>query len=95
MIGVTYDMAVKPVHIDNSTAWTQSGSSRSRQPATARFRGDAYGDMVVDTAKARPAPGPGGLRRLLWYGRHLKPTPAAYALQTEAELCEASGPSGP
>ncbi|MDE0516604.1 MAG: formate dehydrogenase, partial [Acidimicrobiaceae bacterium] len=52
---------------------------------------DTYGDVVVDTAKAReayrewlamtrPAPGPGGLRRPLWYARPLKPAPAAYAL---------------
>ena len=51
--------------------------------------GDADGDMMVDTAVARESyrdwlatrlgPGPGGLRRSLWYVRPLKPTPAAYA----------------
>jgi anaerobic selenocysteine-containing dehydrogenase len=53
--------------------------------------GDHYGDVVVDTAKSReayfdwlsktrPAPGPGGLRRPLWYARPLKPEPSAYRL---------------
>jgi anaerobic selenocysteine-containing dehydrogenase len=56
--------------------------------------GDAYGDVVVDTAEARaayrewlamtrPAPGPGGLRRPLWYARPLKPAPAAYAIPSD------------
>lgn len=51
--------------------------------------GDAYGDIVVDTeeahraykewmAKTRPAPGPGGLRRPLWFDRPLRPSAAAY-----------------
>ena len=53
--------------------------------------GDSPGDVVVDTAEARkayqewlamtrPAPGPGGLRRPLWYSRPLKPKPSAYAI---------------
>jgi anaerobic selenocysteine-containing dehydrogenase len=52
---------------------------------------DAYGDVVVDTEeshrvyrewmdKTRPAPGPGGLRRPLWFDRPLRPVPAAYRL---------------
>ncbi len=52
---------------------------------------DVYGDVVVDTAKAReayqewlaltrPAPGPNGLRRPLWYARPLKPAPSTYVL---------------
>ena len=51
--------------------------------------GDRYGDVVVDTRKsmevyrawlamARPAPGPGGLRRPLWLARPVRPTDAAY-----------------
>jgi anaerobic selenocysteine-containing dehydrogenase len=51
--------------------------------------GDAYGDIMVDTeeahraykewmAKTRPAPGPGGLRRPLWFDRPLRPSAAAY-----------------
>jgi anaerobic selenocysteine-containing dehydrogenase len=53
---------------------------------------DRYGDIVVDTTKAhevyrrwlnlaRPAPGPGGLRRPLWLPRAYKPDPAAYRLE--------------
>jgi anaerobic selenocysteine-containing dehydrogenase len=52
---------------------------------------DAYGDIMVDTARAhavyqewmertRPAPGPGGLRRPLWFDRPLRPVPEAYKL---------------
>jgi hypothetical protein len=54
--------------------------------------GDAYGDIVVDTnraheaykdwmTKTRPAPGPDGLRRPLWFDRPLRPVPEAYKLQ--------------
>jgi len=50
---------------------------------------DRYGDVVVDTSKSfavyrdwlsmtKPAPGPGGLRRPLWFARPIKPTPDAY-----------------
>jgi len=50
---------------------------------------DRYGDIEVDTDRAheaykewmqqtRPAPGPGGLRRPLWFDRPLRPIPAAY-----------------
>ncbi|MBL8843062.1 MAG: formate dehydrogenase, partial [Planctomycetes bacterium] len=53
--------------------------------------GDAYGDVEVDTTKsmevfrewmalARPAPGPGGLRRPLWFNRAVKPTAEAYRI---------------
>jgi anaerobic selenocysteine-containing dehydrogenase len=52
---------------------------------------DSYGDIMVDTARSheiykewmartRPAPGPGGLRRPLWFDRPLRPVPAAYTL---------------
>jgi len=51
--------------------------------------GDAYGDVAVDTgrsmavfrewlAKARPGPGPGDLRRPLWFARPVKPLATAY-----------------
>jgi anaerobic selenocysteine-containing dehydrogenase len=51
--------------------------------------GDRYGDVYVDTkrsmavyrewmARARPGPGPGGLRRPLWLDRPLRPTEAAF-----------------
>jgi anaerobic selenocysteine-containing dehydrogenase len=53
---------------------------------------DAYGDVAVDTgrsmevyrewlAKARPGPGPGGLRRPLWLARPVKPQAVAYRYQ--------------
>ena len=53
--------------------------------------GDGYGDVFVDTkrsiqvyerwkALARPAPGPGGLRRPLHMNRPLKPTAEAYRI---------------
>src|SRR5438094_700359 len=52
---------------------------------------DRYGDVVVDTNRsfevyrewlrlARPASGPGNLRRPLWLPRALKPDPSAYLL---------------
>ncbi|MGE3167134.1 MAG: molybdopterin-dependent oxidoreductase [Planctomycetota bacterium] len=53
---------------------------------------DRYGDVVVDLrkskehceawlAKARPAPGPGGLRRPLWIPRPVRPRAEAYRLE--------------
>ncbi len=55
---------------------------------------DRYGDIYVDTnksfeiyqewlKKARPAPGPGGLRRPLWFARPVRPTPEAYFIKDE------------
>jgi len=52
---------------------------------------DRYGDIMVDTNRAhdiyqewlrltRPAPGPEGLRRPLWFDRPLKPRLEAYKL---------------
>ena len=52
---------------------------------------DHYGDISVDTdeahaaykewmEKTRPAPGPGGLRRPLWFDRPLRPVAEAYKL---------------
>jgi anaerobic selenocysteine-containing dehydrogenase len=53
--------------------------------------GDQYADIFVDTKKSmevyrewlkktRPAPGPGNLRRPLWFLRALKPDPSAYKM---------------
>jgi anaerobic selenocysteine-containing dehydrogenase len=75
--------AVQPDPISGMQCWHQ------RVRVTAAEPGDRYGDVVVDTAKSReayldwltktrPAPGPGGLRRPLWYARPLKPEPSAY-----------------
>ncbi len=52
---------------------------------------DRYGDIMVDTERAhevyrewmqrtRPAPGPGGLRRPLWFDRPLRPALQAYRI---------------
>jgi anaerobic selenocysteine-containing dehydrogenase len=52
---------------------------------------DRYGDILVDTAKShevytewlgltRPAPGPGRLRRPLWFDRPLRPVADAYTI---------------
>jgi anaerobic selenocysteine-containing dehydrogenase len=75
--------AVQPDPVSGMQCWHQRvrvGPART---------GDEYGDVVVDTAKSReayldwltktrPAPGPDGLRRPLWYARPLKPEPGAY-----------------
>jgi len=56
---------------------------------------DSYGDVMVDTAKShelylewmaktRPAPGPDGTRRPLWFDRPLKPVAAAYKIDGPA-----------
>ena len=55
---------------------------------------DAYGDIMVDTdaahqaykdwmEKTRPAPGPGGLRRPMWFDRPLRPVASAYKVSPE------------
>jgi len=77
--------AVQPDPISGMQCWHQ------RVRVAAAADGDHYGDVVVDTAKSReaylewlaktrPAPGPDGLRRPLWYARPLKPTIGAYRL---------------
>src|SRR4029079_8467851 len=56
--------------------------------------GDRYGDIFADTtsshqvyrewlAMTRPAPGPGGLRRPLWFDRPLRPQASAYTVAAE------------
>ncbi|MDG2113306.1 MAG: molybdopterin dinucleotide binding domain-containing protein, partial [Actinomycetota bacterium] len=75
--------AVQPDPISGMQCWHQ------RVRVTPAEAGDEYGDVVVDTAKSkeayadwlsktRPAPGPHGLRRPLWYARPLKPHVSAY-----------------
>ncbi len=77
--------AVQPDPISGMQCWHQRVRIR---PAAAE---DRYGDVVVDAAKSReayahwlaktrPAPGPGGLRRPLWYARPLKPEARAYRM---------------
>lgn len=75
--------AVQPDPISGMQCWHQ------RVHVTPAEKGDQYGDVVVDTeksreayldwlSKTRPAPGPGGLRRPLWYARPLKPSAPTY-----------------
>ena len=75
--------SVQPDPISGMQCWHQRVRVTPAEPD------DQYGDIVVDTAKSReayqdwlsktrPAPGPGGLRRPLWYARPLKPEPRAY-----------------
>jgi hypothetical protein len=78
-----------PVHPD-----PVSGQHCWHQKVTVSRPGpnDRYGDVVVDTNKsfevyrkwlamARPAPGPGGLRRPLWLPRAFKPDASAYKIE--------------
>jgi anaerobic selenocysteine-containing dehydrogenase len=57
---------------------------------------DQYGDVLVDTkrsheiykewlVKTRPAPGPEGLRRPLWFARAVRPAPETYFIRDEAK----------
>jgi hypothetical protein len=90
--GVHQNLAF-PVHPDPVSGmhcWHQKVVV-ARAPA-----GDRYGDVYVDTnrsmavyrewlARARPGPGPGGLRRPLWLDRPLRPTDAAFAAPPPSE----------
>lgn len=77
--------AVHPDPISGMHCWHQR--VRIERPGP----GEKYGDIVVDTNKSmenyrewlrmtRPAPGPGGLRRPLWFRRPLKPAEEVYYL---------------
>jgi hypothetical protein len=74
---------VQPDPISGMHCWLQRVNVTPAEP------GDQYGDVVVDTEKAhekylewldmvRPGPGPGGLRRPLWFARPVKPLASAY-----------------
>ena len=80
---------VQPDPVSGMHCWHQ------RVRVTPAEAGDQYGDVMVDTAKSReayldwlsktrPAPGPGGLRRPLWYARPLKPTAPMYHMGDDA-----------
>ncbi len=82
--------AVHPDPISGMHCWHQR--VRIEQP----HAGDKYGDIFVDTKKShenykewlamtRPAPGPDGLRRPLWFKRPLKPVKEAYYLKNMDE----------
>jgi anaerobic selenocysteine-containing dehydrogenase len=76
---------VQPDPVSGMQCWHQRVRVGPAQP------GDRHGDVHVDTAKSkeayqewldrtRPAPGPDGLRRPLWYARPLKPAATAYLM---------------
>jgi anaerobic selenocysteine-containing dehydrogenase len=78
--GVPQNLAypVQPDPISGMHCWHQKVRVQRAE------EGDAYGDVVVDTKKSmevyrrwlglsRPAPGPGGLRRPLWFKRPVSP----------------------
>ena len=80
--------SVQPDPISGMQCWHQRVRVGPAQP------GDRHGDVAVDTAKSReayldwldktrPAPGPHGLRRPLWYARPLKPAATSYLLGDE------------
>jgi len=77
---------VQPDPISGQHCWHQKVTVSRAGPD------DRYGDVVVDTEKsfqvyrqwlalARPAPGPGNLRRPLWLPRAFKPDASAYRLE--------------
>ncbi|MFI5207648.1 MAG: molybdopterin-dependent oxidoreductase [Gemmatimonadales bacterium] len=81
--------AVHPDPISGAHAWHQKVRVTKVEP------GDEEGDIVVDTRRshelykewlklARPAPGPGGMRRPHWLLRPLRPTEEAYKLKVES-----------
>jgi hypothetical protein len=78
---------VQPDPISGAHCWHQKVTVE-RAAAT-----DRYGDIFVDTNKshevyrrwlalARPAPGPGGLRRPLWLPRAYRPAAEAFYLRS-------------
>lgn len=80
-----------PVHPDPISGMHCWHQKVKVEPA---YQGDSYGDIMVDTKKSfevyqkwlemtRPAPGPGGLRRPLWFSRPLKPALETYYVQEE------------
>jgi anaerobic selenocysteine-containing dehydrogenase len=74
---------VQPDPVSGMHCWHQKVTVEKAKP------GDRYGDIEVDPsksmqiyrewlAKARPAPGPGGLRRPLHFARAVRPADSAY-----------------
>ncbi len=86
--GVHQNLAfpVQPDPISGMHCWHQKVRLEQAHP------GDRYGDIVVDTAKShaiylewlartKPAPGPDGLRRPLWFSRPVRPIDDAYLVK--------------
>lgn len=89
-IGVHQNLTfpVQPDPVSGMHCWHQRVTLEKAGP------NDSYGDIEVDTNTAhevyrewmqltRPAPGPDGLRRPLWFDRPLRPVPAAYKITTD------------
>lgn len=90
--GVHQDIthAVHPDPISGAHCWHQWVKLEKAHP------GDRYGDVSVNTKKSRevylkwkdktrPAPGPDGLRRPLWFTRPLKPTEDQFFMKDESD----------
>ena len=86
-VGVNQNLTfpVQPDPVSGMHCWHQKVVVRQADPD------DRYGDIYVDTnqarrvyeewsARTRPAPGPGNLRRPLWLNRPLHPAEEAYRL---------------
>jgi hypothetical protein len=76
---------VQPDPVSGMHCWHQRVRLEKAGPS------DSYGDIMVDTARSheiykewmartRPAPGPGGLRRPIWFDRPLRPVLSTYTL---------------
>ncbi len=89
--GVHQNLAfpVQPDPVSGMHCWHQRVIASRPKP------GDRYGDVVVDTnksievyrrwlARARPAPGPGGLRRPQWFARTNRPAEEAWRIGVRA-----------
>jgi anaerobic selenocysteine-containing dehydrogenase len=81
---------VQPDPISGMHCWHQNVTVERAHPE------DRYGDVLVDTgrsmqvfdewlARARPAPGPDGLRRPLWFSRAVRPANEAYRVEVAAQ----------
>jgi len=79
---------VQPDPISGAHCWHQKVRMEKPGPD------DRYGDILVDTTRshevyrrwlalARPAPGPGGLRRPLWLPRVYRPAPGAFYIRQD------------
>jgi hypothetical protein len=77
--------SVHPEPVSGMHCWHQKVRVERAAPE------DRYGDLFVDTNKSfqvyeqwlkktRPAPGPDGLRRPLWFARAVRPSHEAYRL---------------
>jgi anaerobic selenocysteine-containing dehydrogenase len=77
---------VQPDPVSGMHCWHQRVRVEKAEPD------DQYGDVFVDTeeshrlykewmAKTRPAPGPDGTRRPMWFDRPLRPIPDAYKIE--------------